>query len=182
MNGVEVLITRSTNNPINIDAIEKEFGIEIPPIFRILTENFEWNPKLIEEPEKVFHFIPDFSIGDFSIPYGDLRGAITSSINNDDEIDEKKWILVANSTYGTFLGTKGEEKDKIIVRTSSLEGKYKVIANNIFEFIRGLTSNIYTCFETADDFKQYLIESGELEDQINFLLKLYPSRKKQQDL
>ena len=58
----------------------------------------------------------------------------------DDIWIEKKYLPIGycGINGGILLGTIGNETDKIILETVDFEPRFTIIANDIFEFVRGI--------------------------------------------
>lgn len=134
--GFQLLETRYLEEPINILAIEKKYSMTLPPLLKLFLETF----KVGKLSGHVLYF-PNQEVGfDNFLPSIEDMIACSISPDEDEEFLEKKLIPIATSgihSGGICVGMMGEFKDKIVLDTDYLD-RFKVINDNIFEFVRGL--------------------------------------------
>ena len=129
---LDFLESRPLKEEIDFLRIEKRYGIMIPPVFKIFLKTFKWNTTLLS---KEFFYYPELAGGEITFPFENIDKNIESTINSsDEEVLKRKLILLGNNRFGFYVGTEEGEKDKIFTRTTSLEGSFIVIADNVFDF------------------------------------------------
>jgi len=171
INGLDLLKSRSLKEKLDFSAIEESYTVLIPPILKVFLNSFEWDKILVDGKE--FHYYPELSGGEVTFPFTDgIEGSLKSTVNSsDEEIINRKLILIATNRYGFYVGTLDEERDKILTKTKSTEGSFKVVADNIFEFLRGITDNLSDVADTEEEFRQFMLSLGyeddDLEDEID---------------
>lgn len=147
--GFELLMTRNWNDRINIEEIQIKNNIQLPPIFKLFIETFELDyekierDKLIKEGEKFPYYLSDFIYEpDKNINFAGFNSIETIiKIKEDDEDWVKnKYLPIGYCSFngGLLVGTIGENIDKIILHDYEREPYFRVIANDIFEFVKGL--------------------------------------------
>jgi len=151
--GFELLKTRELDNPLDIKKLEKKYHISIPPLLSIFCETFNLGEEnmraekylsfegeqsdlqycagYIYEPNKEVmfsYFLPlDFAL---------------SNMDSTDEWVENQYIPFGTSAFsgGIVIGTKPHERDHVIFEDPDGLAQYTKIADNIFEFVRGLVA------------------------------------------
>lgn len=122
------------NAEISFDRIEEEYGLVIPPVFKVFLKNFKYEPF-----EKQVVYVPDENLGFGN--FGDnIVEAIKGSLYVDDEFSEKKLIQFASSGIhagGLCVGTHGVDSDVVFLDSEESE-RFIRVADNIFHFMRGL--------------------------------------------
>jgi len=157
--GLALLTSRSIDDELDIESLEKEYQIQIPPIFRIFSASYALQEEglyadrvMVGNGSEVFlnYFVyepnPDIMFAGFN----DLKFAL--SIMEDDEIWENNGYIPIGAcgfNGAILLGTKNGEEDKIILLDYDDDSSLTVIAYDIFQFVRGLqlvleTDNIKT--------------------------------------
>ena len=169
--GLDLIEGRPLKDIVDIDALEKKYKITLPPIFRVFAESFRWKPDVTGD--RHFYYYPELSGGEVYFPFPTVESNIVSTSGmTDDEIDERKFILIAENRYGIFLGTAKGEEDKIFMKMTSVEGSFKCIADTIFEFLRGITDNLLQLEATEKEYRSYMTALGyegeDLEDEVNY--------------
>lgn len=159
MTGLELIKPRPLRDNDDIGALESQYNISIPPIFKLFCQSFAWKTEVLNGKE--FHYYPNLTGGEIIFPYTNLESHLSSTRGGTDtEIDENKVILLANNRFGIFVGTMGDQVDKVLLRTRSIEGSFTVIADNVFEFLRGITDNLSDSAETEDEYRDFMIAMG----------------------
>lgn len=152
---------------------------ELPPIFRLFVENFQWNEEA-KNCESLF-FIPYLSGGEISVRGWNYREMFSKDfVYEDDFLEENGFVCIATSNRGIYLGTKGEHIDKIFSTRSSLDESLVLVANNMFEFVRGLTDNISCAADSEDEFRRYMVELGYEDDDLEEEVKSWIEWRKKQ--
>lgn len=148
---------------LNIDELEAKNNIKLPPVYKAFITTFKahfpnFQFQLEEDKEKVNVIFPKYfsgtSIQEFSIDDNSICPIIfkePEELLNFDKDDmwggwEGDIIFIADHSYwgGLMLGIKEHNADKIYHQDG---GPTKLIANNIFEFLK----DIYYV-EDTDDF------------------------------
>lgn len=146
--GFELLTTRQIKGSIDIGKIEAEYSVKLPPLYRIFVETFVLGEDLIKSDKYIssngslFHasyFIYEINKEVMFGGFNDLDK--TLSLKDEDE----KWssngylpIGYCGFNGGIVLGTEGDKADKVILHDFDGEMEFTHLANNIFEFVRGL--------------------------------------------
>ncbi|WP_047789794.1 SMI1/KNR4 family protein [Tenacibaculum mesophilum] len=167
--GLDLLKSRPLKEKIDFSRIEKRYGVIIPPVYKIFIESFKWDETLIRE--HFFYYYPELVGGEVTFPYENLEDALISTLSSsDEEVLNRKLILLASNRYGFYVGTQGEEKDKILTKINSLEDSFIVVADNIFDFLRGITDNLSDSADSVEEYRNFMISLGyedeDLEDEI----------------
>lgn len=111
--GLDLLKNRSLKENINIENIEKSYEIVIPPILKVFVQYFEFKKELINN--KSFYYYPDLSGGEVTFPFQEIESNIKASIgSSDEEIINKKLIILASNRFGFYVGTIEEAKEVLI--------------------------------------------------------------------
>ena len=145
----------------------------LPPVFRLFIENFDWSDKATST---TLYFLPYLKGGEIQLSGWSYKEIFSKSlIENDPWMAENGFICIATSNKGIYIGTKGDYKDKIVTTEYGLDDSIIVIADNIIEFVRGLTDNILMAVESQEEYRNYLIELGyedeDLEDEVSEWIK-----------
>ena len=167
--GFELLKTRSINETISFINIERYLGINIPPIYRLFYENFSipkdnldfWYRTAKEQNKQ---FLSQEYIGyQKEKLYTSIIYDYEQIIRCPEAYDEYRKYDLPDGEINLFyekillpfcdcpaynrdgggigVGTQGEEIDKIIlIRDPEDEEQVEIIADNIFNFVRGLES------------------------------------------
>jgi hypothetical protein len=130
---------------------------QIPPIFKAFLENFCWNELAKSNP--VF-FLPYLEGGEVQLSNHHLLNSFDNSAENDPWMNENGFHSFASSNRGVYVGTKDGFEDQIFSTKSSMEGDIILIANNIFEFTRGLTDNLSECANSSEEFRVFMEKIG----------------------
>ena len=165
MTGLKLIEERSLKERLDFEELHSKYTIVLPPIFRLFLETYKWNSKLTMN--KSFYYYPELAGGEISFPFNNIDENIASTIgSSDDEIIDRKLILIAQSRFGYYIGTINDDKDKVFTKTTSLEGSFKVVANNVFEFLRGVTDNLSEVAESVEEYSGFMKDLGYEEDEI----------------
>lgn len=179
MIGHDITKPRLLSEKVDIEAIEKKFGVKIPSQYKMFLESFMWREEAVKG--KHFYYYPDLSCGELTFPYPDIEDNIRASLgSSDDEILGQKLIVLASSRYGFYVGTVGDSTDKVLAKTNSSEG-FKVVANNVFEFLRGVTNNLSDVAESEEEYRRFMIQLGYEDDDLEQQIidwKTYKSSEK----
>ena len=145
--------------------------VDLPPIFKVFIENFKWNQKLIEVDNNIY-FLPYLKGGEVDLNKWNYEEIFSKPIVfRSDNLEKLGFITIATTREGIHIGTKGEYIDKVFTFENSLENSHVQIADNIFQFVNGLTNNISMCAETESEYRSYMIQLGyfgnDLEQEVN---------------
>jgi len=164
---MDLLKMRNRKEKVDIDSLEKRYDIIFPPIFRTFIESFKWIPEMTVD--KIYHYYPYLLGGEITFPFADIESNLQATKGStDDDIVQRKLILFASSRYGIFVGTEDENLDKVLISTHSLDGDYKIIANNVFEFLRGVTDNLSDVAETVEEYRSFMEALGYEDEDLEY--------------
>lgn len=147
--GFELFTTRNMNNVLDVAILEKLYRISLPPIYRLFVETFDIGEdqikydKLIVEnslyKKCITYFIYELNNEIVFAGFNELSKVLYLQKEVDEWVD-KAYLPIGYCGFngGILLGTKGIEIDKIILHNFDREPYFTIIANNIFEFVRGL--------------------------------------------
>ncbi|TKD62294.1 hypothetical protein [Flavobacterium sp. ASW18X] len=140
----------------------------LPPIFKVFAINFDWTEKATSTS---LYFLPYLRGGEIELNGWNYKDVFSKPIiENDPWMAENGFICIATSNKGIFVGTKGEYKDKIFSTENTLDNSIIEIADNIFEFVRGLTDSISLVAESPEEYREFMLELGfegeELDDEV----------------
>ncbi len=141
----------------------------LPPIFKLFINNFDWTENTTSTS---LYFLPYLQGGEVYLKDWNYKKIFSKSIiENDPWMEENGFISIASSNKGIFLGIKDYYKDKIVSTEYSLDDSIVIIADNIFEFVRGLTDNVTSAAESSEEYRKYMIDLGyekeDLEKEVN---------------
>jgi hypothetical protein len=138
--GFQLVKTRSINEPTSyVVGLEEKYDVKLPPLFRLCYETFEMD---LEKTRGAIIYFPD----DY-VCFSDIHKTIDfgiEALNISDVYKNYNMLCFASSglhTGGICVCVSGEHKDKIFVEDEMHDGElgtFRFIANNIFEFVRGL--------------------------------------------
>lgn len=169
MTGLDLLKSRTLKNKVDVDSIAVSFEIKIPSLLRVFIESFQWNSELVEG--KIFYYYPELAGGELSFQFNSIEDCLRSTIGSSDEdVIDRKLVLFATNRYGFYVGTIGDDADKVFTRTKSTARSFKVVADNVFEFLRGVTDNLSDVADTEKEYRSFMIAMGyedeDLEQEI----------------
>jgi len=161
MNGLEFLKSRPLGELLNFKEEEIKYNIIVPPKFLLFINSFDtnrlkmecllWDSNKVKYPFAGARYTGqltedgrDSLVFERFIHTEDFFAIYDSDFEYDEEgICSKKYIPFGisglyNSGGGFMIGTLEEECDKVIIDTESFdpEKRFRVIANDIFEFVR----------------------------------------------
>ncbi len=140
-------------------------SIELPPIFSLFIKNFRWSQTAISA-EGLF-YLPFLKGGEIYFDGWNYQEIFSKPIVFDEDYMEQRGMIpVATSNKGIYLGTKGADIDNIFSTENSLEDSFVQIADNIFEFIRGLTDNISMASTSEKEFTKYMTDLGYEDEEL----------------
>jgi hypothetical protein len=147
--GFDLLKTRSLSEQLDIAALEKKCGILLPKMYRLFAETFYLGKEYMQIDKYYSNkFKENYNIYSYNhtndeigfSEFIDLESAfnVYSSGGLSDQDYRNEYFPIADASLGgLFVGTRNDA-DKIIWDTKRLDNKYEVVADNIFEFVRGL--------------------------------------------
>lgn len=136
-NGFQLLETRTIDELINVEELEKKYSVFLPPLYKLFIETFKL--PLLKSPAFIAYY-PDKEVGfdDFN----DNLERIIEIYSSEDSYNKKGMLPIIRS--GIHSGgicvciSNNEHKDKIFLNDETIESKYQLLSDNIFEFVRGL--------------------------------------------
>lgn len=153
--GFELLKTRALDEKVNLEELEVQNDIVLPEKYRMFITMFDG----INTEGNGFKYLN--VVEDRLFPCAEILYYPTSyKIGNDDIVklvdfvhyskvfdlyvddwQEEGYLLIGSVDHegGILLGTRGQEKDKIII---DYHDNYTVLADNIFDFVRDLVAYI----------------------------------------
>ena len=161
--GFELFKTRPTEDSLDLNKLELDYGIKLPPLYKLFLRNFY--PKIYldlymdnQHNEKYNLLWNEFSLNnhvmldDFLEIESTLRGWNEKGYY--DQLYEWKFLPIANTQtrYKFCVGLEGNMRDKIILDFDSFDSEFEVVASDIFEFIRTLK---YVQFDRLRNKVQY---------------------------
>ena len=167
--GIDFLESRIYRN-ISESSLNKKL-VDLPPIFKTFVENFKWNNRIIKY-DKPLYFLPYLKGGEVYLDKWDYEEIFSKPIvYSTDNLEELAFITIGTTREGIHVGTKGKDIDKIFTFENSLENSHIQIADNIFQFVNGLTNSISGSSETETDYRNYMSDVGyygdDLEEEVN---------------
>lgn len=167
INGFDLIEACDKNDSIDLEHYEKHYKLILPPIFKAFAKNFKWKADLLEGTE--FFYTPELELGELYFRCHTIEQHFRYTYEMEDgDIDDHKFILIAASRYGVYLGTKGKDADKIFMGTQSTRGSYKIVAENIFDFLRHITNNLQEYATSSEEYRDYMIALGSEDEDIDF--------------
>jgi hypothetical protein len=142
---------REIQDSVDVTSLENKYGFQLPPIYKLFAETYLLGEENIFRDTFLLEIYNDyfycksyqFLFNEIDIGFShfvEIEKAfkVYSSGGLSDLDYEKQWFPIASSGGdGLSVGTQGEERDKIFF--SNADGIYpQIIANNVFEFIRGI--------------------------------------------
>lgn len=146
-----ILKYRNIHESVNLHELQSKYSFELPPIYKVFVETFclgEDNiireKYLLKNSNDYFDcksynfFFNEENIGFSHFIEIEKAFEVYSSGGLSDLVYEKKYFPIASSDgNGLYLGTTSIEADKVL--WDGADGNIpKIIANNVFEFLRGI--------------------------------------------
>lgn len=148
--GFELLKTRSLKDAVDISSLEEKYRIKLPPLYRLFCETFHLGDDSILTDKYMnpmnkndFRYCTFYSyVKDREVRFAgfnSLENALQYSTNTDEWI-ENKYIPIGHVGFNgaILLGTTESECDKIILQNFDTHPEYKILADDIFQFVREL--------------------------------------------
>ena len=135
--GFDFCTTKPLSEKIDFEELEQRYPRAIPPYYKLFFQSFNINP---DAANIGIQSSISFEWGTIGL-YHDIESWISGSIDIDDEFEERKFIQFASSglhSGGICVGTLRGEEDVVFVDTEDLDLRFRPIASNVFEFVRGL--------------------------------------------
>lgn len=163
--GKDLITFREKKKTINLDEIKISFGFTLPPKLTLFLEKYEWSENFDEDVSLIY--FPDPLLGDLSRIGEDPFDMIDFTINsNYEEVNEFGGVMIFGSKWGVIVGLKEENKDQVFAKKSS-DQEFAKIANDVFEFIEGLTDTPIAMAETELEYRLYLERVGYVGEELD---------------
>lgn len=147
--GFELLKTRHLSEEVNIEKLQREFDIKLPPLYYLFAKTFKVGESESHVAYKLSESVMQYCAGAFYCsekePEREIMfdsfltvEATISSYDADDDWLEEGYLPIATCGGGgmILLGTKEENKDQIFFQ--DMTQKISRLEDNIFEFVRSL--------------------------------------------
>ncbi|MBL4849664.1 MAG: WGR domain-containing protein [Planctomycetes bacterium] len=165
-------------------AIREQHGLSVPPRYRLFVESFAWREELIKD--KDFWHLPsvlDPRLGGNGEIYFRPRiqriEEMLEWFDGGDEMVERKVLLFASNRFGVYIGTKGKDRDRVLMKEGDLDGGWVTVAKDVFEFMAGVTDNLQEVANSADEYRSICkalgAEGEELDDEVEYWLNHHAS-------
>lgn len=146
--GFELIPTRPISEKLDVDVLEDFYSIKIPPLYKVFAETFVLREDLILSDKylssngSLFHASYFVYEENREVMFGGFND-LDKALSLKSEVDEWNFngyipIGYCGFNGGIVLGTEGESIDKIILHDFDGDTEFTLIADNIFEFVRGL--------------------------------------------
>jgi len=156
--GKDLISLRKNKKDIKHKEIRALIGCALPPKLTSFLENYEWSDKFDSDASLIY--FPEPRIGDLSRIGEDPIDIINFTINSGyDEVNEFGGIMIFGSRRGVIVGIKEENQDQVYAKNSS-DQEFMKVANDIFQFIEGLTDTPIEKAESENEYKLYLQRVG----------------------
>ena len=144
----DLLKARPLNDSVNIESLEKKYGVMLPPTYKLFVQSFYLGEKQIHRELfystkykdyfdcSAYIYTPNEDIGFSHFNEIEKCFEIWDSGGLSDMDYEKKFFPIGGGNYGTYVGLENEYKDKILMRSFSI--CETILSDNIFEFVRGV--------------------------------------------
>lgn len=147
--GFELLKTRPVNEEINLEILERKYGVKLPPKYTFFVNTFEVgksnNDIAYETINNVKQYCAGVSyfsdnISDEEVMFANFQ-TVESTISNydaDDDWLENGYLPIGTCGHGgsILLGTKGTTSDCVFLEDNTQE--VIKLNENIFDFVRSL--------------------------------------------
>lgn len=144
--GFELLETRLMNEIIDLNRFEND--IKIPQLYRLFLQTFKLP---LKKSNKFIAYFLDEEVGfeDFS---SDLERIIKIYKSEESYHNFSMLPIISSGIHsgGICVCLEGENQDKIYLDNETYDGRFQLLANNIFEFVRGIIE-----LEDGDDLSIY---------------------------
>ena len=162
LNGFDYFKTRHAFEEDTYQEIEAKYGYIIPPMLRAFATTFEW--KDLDHDKLCFYFYPNLAIGNIEFHARTLEDMVRfAATANDDDVIDNKLIMLGTAIRNIYIGTLGEQADKILLDDS---GELVVIADDIFSFFRGITDNLVQTARSKEEFVSFKQQLGYEGDEL----------------
>jgi hypothetical protein len=142
---------REIQDSVDVTSLENKYGFQLPPIYKLFAEtyllgeehiyieHYKLNDSNIMFPlTTCYYLFKDTNIG-FShfVAIEKAFFYYDSGSLGDLEYERRHFPIASIDIGGLYVGTQGDERDKIFWNNE--DGIYpQIIANNVFEFLRGI--------------------------------------------
>ncbi len=165
--GFELFNTRPALENLDIDFMEKTYGIILPSLYRVFIQTFYCTGVEPIYTEKFSNPADSSLLLAATSAYRGIEGTESFSgfydletvLNAKDQIEEwseKKYLPIADAFHGhgaILVGTRPQDQDQIILHNDEF-GQFTKIADNIFEFSRSI--------ELEVEFYKYHVNHSDL--------------------
>jgi hypothetical protein len=173
--GFDLFKTRTVNDEVSFDHLEKKIGFKIPPLFKLYHQTFKVDIQQkdffydLNGEKRLFLSQNYFELGlknaginkfvsyEVLVNYDELLNNYLKYNVPNDEINffyERRLLPICNSDRynrnggGIGVGTQEGEVDKIILIKDASKNESLIIADNIFSFVKGMSS--FVAWEDVD--------------------------------
>jgi hypothetical protein len=165
--GFDLLKARGAEDNLDIDAMEKQYGLQLPPLYRLFAQTYHlgetklFRPEYWDEQKKRL-----FPLMGYIFEKNHEAGfsyfiSLEEAFANWKAEDDKEYFPIAGGNYaGIYVALTPPEVDKVILDTC-LSNRYIVLADNVFEFVRNIEVKLidreylYTDFSTEQLYKNW---------------------------
>lgn len=156
INGFDLFEKKHFFDKTDYSSLEKNYDYIIPPILRVFDSTFTW--KQMDFDDLTLYFFPALKYGNIEFHAKSMEKMIKFAVDsNDDDIIENKLISLASGFKNIYIGTQGNQKDKILLDDS---GELVEIADNIFSFFLGVSANLVKTARTKEEYMKFKEELG----------------------
>lgn len=148
--GFQLLRTRGLDESIDIDRLEKQYQLKLPPKYRLFCETFILGDESLMFDQytasgnandlrhcSFYVYAPNTEVrfAGFNTP----ENAFEYSQNVDEWID-KKYLPIGHVGFNgaIVVGTQASDQDKIFLHDFDSSPEYTVLADDIFQFMKGV--------------------------------------------
>jgi hypothetical protein len=126
---------RPLDEKFNAEALEKAFNLEFPPLFRVFIETFKIETFKFQG---IVHTHENVGFHHFKNPIEKFLAIYKEQGWYYQERQMLPFAISGQHSGGICVGMNGDERDKIFIDNEMYDGRFEIIANNVFEFVRGL--------------------------------------------
>lgn len=146
----ELLRARPLNDSVDIESLEKQAGIVLPPIYKFFVQSFYLGEKQIYREQYYNEFYKDYfdcssyiytsneDVGFSHIIEIENSFNVWNSNGLGDICYEKKLFPIISGNFSSYVGLEKDFEDKIIMLKPGFKNSEIILSDNIFEFVRGI--------------------------------------------
>jgi len=119
----------------NIDLLQDEYDVIIPPLLRVFVETFKIDSF---NRRGICHYNEEVGFHNFD---NSIERNLEVYKEQGNYYQDKKMLPIATSgihSGGICVGLVGDEVDKVFIDNESYDSRFEKVAENIFEFVQGL--------------------------------------------